>query len=315
MAQISGILVENIANMHGIDVTSIVSVDGILTSNIPSFPSGSSFDSDAQAFITAAAITDPTQQEAINTLVLGLKEDIIWTKMKAIYPIIGGTASQHKYNLKDPRDLDAAFRLQFNGGITHSTNGMLPNGTNGYANTYFLPSTQIANPDSFHFSVYSRTTLGPFVPGFDIGALIITGIDNEDFANAETNAFYFIQYYGSTVVKNGLYSATASFVDTTSLGLYVGNRNSTGNITAYKNGVLKNTGSLAPSGLAYCPMLLMGASVYYPDLYPNPNDWSPYYPGKRQLAFATIGDGLSNTDNTNLYTRIQAFQTTLSRQV
>jgi len=274
----------------------------------------SSIDPDAQAFITAAAITDPTQQSAINTLVVGLKADNLWTKMKAIYPIVGGTASQHKYNLKDPQDLDSAFRLQFNGGITHSANGMLPNGVNGYANTYFLPSTQIANADSFHFSVYSRTTLGPFVPAFDIGASIITGIDNDDFANAETNAFYFIQYFGSTVVKNGFYSATASFIDPTSLGLYVGNRNSTGNITAYKNGVLKNTGSLGPSGLAYCPMLLMGASVYYPDLYPNPNDWSASV-GKRQLAFATIGVGLSNTDNTNLYTLVQAFQTTLSRQV
>jgi len=41
-------------------------------------------DADAQAFITAAAITDSTQQSAINTLVTDLKGYGIWTKMKAI---------------------------------------------------------------------------------------------------------------------------------------------------------------------------------------------------------------------------------------
>jgi len=43
----------------------------------------SSVDPDAQAFITAASITDPTQQSAINQLVLDLKGYSIWTKMKA----------------------------------------------------------------------------------------------------------------------------------------------------------------------------------------------------------------------------------------
>jgi hypothetical protein len=93
----------------------------------------SSVDSDAQAFITAAGITDPTQQTAINTLVVGLKADSLWTSMYAIYPFVGGTASSHKWTLKDPRDLDVANRLLFNGGITHSSNGMLFNGTNGWA--------------------------------------------------------------------------------------------------------------------------------------------------------------------------------------
>ena len=35
----------------------------------------------------------------------------------------------------------------------------------------------------------------------------------------------------------------------------------------------------------------------------------------RQLAFSTIGDGLTDTNIANLYTAIQTFQTTLSRQV
>jgi len=256
---------------------------------------GLTTDSDAQAFITAAAITNATQQSAIDTLVKGLKTDGIWTKMKAIYPFVGGTASTHKYNLKDPRDLDAAFRLQFNGGITHSSTGVLPNGTNGYANTFFIPSVQIANADSFHFSIYSRTNGAWTYP--DIGAIEYDGDGNyyvvQSFYGINANG-------GNTTLWHGNNNARG-FLDTNSLGLYVGNRNLTGSATAFKNGVLKLTNSAGSALSAGVPMSLMALL-------------GEFY-GRRELAFSTLGTGLTNTDNTNLYTRIQTFQTTLSRQV
>jgi len=73
---------------------------------------GLGLDPDALAFLTAAGITDATITAAIDTLVLDLKGYGIWTKMKAIYPFVGGTATTHKYNLKDP--VDAMQRLEFN---------------------------------------------------------------------------------------------------------------------------------------------------------------------------------------------------------
>ena len=98
---------------------------------------GAAYDPDAQAFFTASGLTGATNLSAINQLVIDLKGFGIWTKMKAIYPFIGGTASLHKWNLKNPLDTDAAFRLVFNGGWTHSSTGALPNGTNAYANTFY----------------------------------------------------------------------------------------------------------------------------------------------------------------------------------
>ena len=273
-------------------------------------PGGSSFDRNAQAFIDKALITDPTQQDAINTLVVGLKNDGLWDKMIVIYPVVGGTATQHKYNLKDPRDSSDAFTLAFSGGITHSTNGMLPNGTNGYANTYFTPSAYIADPDSFHFSVYSRTNSNPIVPSFDIGTNIINGTDGDTFVDAETHSFYYMNYLGNTTVRNGQYSSISSFSDINSLGLYVANRNLANNVTSYKNGILKNTGVSSSTGLAYSSMYLLGLNEYYPDL----SAYNTYY-GKRQLAFATIGEGLTDGEATRLYNRVQTFQTTLGRQV
>jgi hypothetical protein len=95
--------------------------------------SGAPVDPDAQAFITAASITDPTQQSAINTLVVDLKGYSIWTKFKAIYPIVGGVASSHAVNLKTP----GTFNLSFATGVTHSANGMVSNGSTGYADTNY----------------------------------------------------------------------------------------------------------------------------------------------------------------------------------
>ncbi len=104
-------------------------------------------DADAQAVITAIESTGvtltTTEKNACNQLVVDLKGYGIWTKMKALYGFLGGTAGAHKWNWKDPRDLDAAFRLVFNGGWTHSSTGATPNGTNGYADTFLTPSTSL----------------------------------------------------------------------------------------------------------------------------------------------------------------------------
>ena len=111
----------------------------------------SSTDADAQAFITAAGITDPTQQSAINTLVVDLKGYSIWTKFKAIYPVVGGSAAAHAVNLKTP----GTHNLSFASGWTHSSTGMLPNGAT-FANTNLNDNT-ILSLNSVHISYYSRT--------------------------------------------------------------------------------------------------------------------------------------------------------------
>lgn len=265
---------------------------------------GTSIDADAQAFITAAAITNATQQSAINTLVTGLKTDGIWTKMKAIYPFVGGTASTHKYNLKDPRDLDAAFRLVFTGGITHSSTGALPNGTTGYADTKYKPFIEIIDADSTHFSAYYRTT--DIIGTKEIGANTIYGTDGDSFSDAE--AQYLYNLTTASYFANG-YGFGGTFIDS-GAGQFIINRNGSNSITAYKNGGLRSTIVPANQGLPNVNMYLLGMNEYFPDLSVS----NTYY-GKRQIAFATLGNGLTDTEANKLYTRIQAFQTTLGRQV
>lgn len=250
------------------------------------------FDSSAILFFNATGITDATQQDAIDNLVKSLKDYGIWSKMKAIYPFVGGTASTHKFNLKDPRDSDAAFRLVFNGGWTHSANGATPNGTNGYADTKLNDST-ILNLSDVHASIYSRTNANGAFVDLGVSGGLNTGINL--FSRLANLTYFRIHDEDSQIV---------STLD--SRGLFLGYRNSTTTKNYAINGV-KTTLTSAVGNKA-------NGNIYLGALLTVPvNLVSNYSP--RQIAFSSIGDGLTDTEAANLYTAVQAFQTSLSRQV
>lgn len=102
-------------------------------------PAAGGFDPDAQAFITAAGITNTTEKTALNDLVLGMKSAGIWSLVDAAYPFVGGTQSSCKYNLVNPVDSDAAYRLNFQGSWTISSGGVRPTTKNNanYADTFW----------------------------------------------------------------------------------------------------------------------------------------------------------------------------------
>jgi hypothetical protein len=81
----------------------------------------------------------------VNYIVTNLKASGVWDKSKAIYGMVGGTAAAHKWNWKDMRDLDAAFRLISEGAgtITHNSNGAT-GGSNVIYNTFFNTSSFLA---------------------------------------------------------------------------------------------------------------------------------------------------------------------------
>jgi hypothetical protein len=92
-------------------------------------------DADVIAFLAATGIEDATFEGALQTLVEGMKDEGIFAKMRSFYPMYGANADQHKYNLIDARDLDAAFRLSFASGWSFSNQGAKPNGST-FANTF-----------------------------------------------------------------------------------------------------------------------------------------------------------------------------------
>jgi hypothetical protein len=250
-------------------------------------------DPDASAFLTATGITDPTIQGAVFSLVDDLKKYGVWSKMKAIYPFVGGTATTHKFNLKDSRDLDAAFRLAFIGGWTHSSNGALPNGTNGYANTFLTPSTSLAL-GSHSFGMYSRTT---DVSGTKIyGVSSIIGGENIFLQNNLSNR----AFTSGQVATQFIYSSVGT------LGLLLGTRTSTSLFKGFRNNILLGSTSVTATNIS-------NSRFYFGARNDNNVSVSSY--NSYQHAFGFLGDGLTDEDSANLYYSVQKFQTTLGRSI
>jgi hypothetical protein len=253
-------------------------------------------DADAQAFLNAANITNVTQANAINTLVLALKGYSIWTKFKAIYPIVGGTASQHKFNLKDPRDLDVAFRLTFSTGWTHSATGIKGNGTTAFADSFFNLSTQTTGTN-ISAGAYIRDNA--ITSGASFGAVNNTTFDGLQITPKFTdNNTYFC-------ANNYIVNGNANFV-TDTRGLFVVSKTGATQTQLFRNGSLIRTAS--PTTLNTPPNInvVIGARRQS-TLIANYEI--------REMAFVYFGDTLNSTEIANLYTAIQAFQTSLSRQV
>ncbi len=263
-------------------------------------------DADVLAFISAATITDATQKLAVNTLVTDLKSANIWTKMKALYPFVGGTAAQHRFNLKDPRAVDAAFYLTFFGGGTHSATGYQPNG-NSYADTKLVPSSTLSL-NSTHISYYSRTNTLSDTYKSEIGVtssgtylpllhLRIKGLE-QNVGNRSVSQIW--SYEPTQGINVGV-----SFDST---GLFVGSRSSNSSFKLTRNNTLVGQMTTGNNQTT-----MPNARVYLGAL--NDSNIATYYYTDRETAFASIGDGLTDTEAANFYTAVQAYQTTLGRNV
>lgn len=255
---------------------------------------------DAWAFLDAAKITSSREQRAVIDLVRGLKHAQLWTKMKAIYPFVGGTATTHKFNLKDPRDADAAFRLSFSGGWTHNLNGVTGNASNAYANCFFAPATYMAS-DSAHFTQYIRNNT---VGGYN---------DNGIFDSTNTNALAFNsrESPGNNVSIIGNQSTNRLTIsNTTSAGYHKATRTSNTVFKMIVNGSqIGSTNTTNFTGMSTITgNMLLGATALFGG--PTIVNYS-----NRNYCFFTLGDGLTDTDATNLYNIVQRFQTTLGRNV
>ena len=245
------------------------------------------------AFLTATGITDATIISALNAMDTSLISAGLLPagtgagKIKALYPIVGGTAATHKFNFVNPLDTDAAFRLTFFGGWTHSATGALPNGTNAYADTFLNVNSDLIN-DDLHLSFYSRTNNQ--TPGYEYG------IDDSKiniicrYASSSDGYLSYSGYNPFLISGNsqGLYALSFK---TNSL---IGYKNSTKVVNATKTAItLPNKN------------LLLGC-----DNRVTLTEFS-----SKQCAFSTIGLALNDAEMLDLNTINLTFQTTLGRQV
>jgi hypothetical protein len=244
-------------------------------------------DADATAFLTATGITDTTQSNAINQLVLDLKAAGLWTNMKAVYPIVGGTAATHKYNLKNAADTDAAFRLSFLGTVTHDANGVTGNGTTGYADTFLNDTTHITgNPITI--GSYSRTNGNT---GFSMGA---NGSGGTYIAD-----------------RNGLIGREHDTADATTAianqqRLIVITRKSDSVVNHYKDGAQLVNAAPSASGRVNFKYFLMAM---------NNSGSATGFSDKNYCFFFIYDGGMTQTEVTAITNAVNTYQTTLGRNV
>lgn len=236
-------------------------------------------DADAAAFFarvtTAGGTLTSTEQSAVDTLVKSLKSNGIWSKMIAIYPVVGASAAACAQNLKS-----SSFTGTFTG-CTFASTGVTPNGTSGFMDTNCNPNLFT----SWHKSIYSRTTN---TTGRDMGI----------------DAYDLILSLGGTIYSRfGSSNVVTSNAD--SKGFYISTEAPTLSHKLFKNGSQ------------------LGSTESFNGIYPNYKIFIgaisdanvANYFSSRQFAFASIGDGLTDTEAGNLNTAVQAFQTSLSRNV
>ena len=252
---------------------------------------GTSVDADAQAFFDRVSVAGGSltqiEKDAVNIMTLSLKSAGIWTKMKAIYPMVGASAAACAQNLKS-----SSFTGTFTSGWTFTSTGVQGNGSSTFMNTNLIPASELSQDDS-HLMVYSRSnTIGGAV--VDIGCL-------------NSVRFYIIvNYAGATYIGFNFYTDIAITTVADTRGFFLVTRSSGSLATMYRNNSVQGTTTQASTGINTVQSVYLGAYN---------NNGSLNFVSTREYAFSSIGNGLDSTQSSDYYSIVQAFQTSLSRQV
>jgi hypothetical protein len=249
---------------------------------------GPTYDADAQAFFdrvtTAGGTLSTTEKDATNQLVLDLKANSLWTPMKAIYPMVGASAAACAQNLKS-----ASFTGSFSTGWTFASTGVTPNGTSAYFDTTL--NLNIMNSiNDISYGYYCRTnslSIGSF--GWGFGG-----------ATSPINEFY-IRYTDGNKYGYLFDGGNDGGAVSDCRGLNAMSRIATTTKYIQLNSSI-STFSSSSSGSLTSKNFVFGKGAQA-----NAED--------RENAFGFVADGLTTTNLSNLYTAVQAFQTTLSRSV
>jgi hypothetical protein len=212
--------------------------------------------------------------------------------------MIGGSAATCKYNLKDPRDLDAAFRATFYNSPTFDADGVKFNGTTQHADTYFVVSTGLSSKNA-HLSIYNLYDQPSYRAGFDIGA-IGTGVNSYELAISYEapagNAWYRLGGTGTTKLPMGT---------TDERGFYIATRDIS-NAYMLRNGVLKDTKAGAAHATANDKKIFYGAES-------NSAGTLAIFRSDLKYGYVSIGEPFTVVQAQTYSTLVNTFMTELSK--
>lgn len=240
----------------------------------------------------------------VDQLVKNLKATTIWNKLVAVYPFYGGNVNSHSINIKNPNQ----YRLTFVGNWQHSlASGIIPDGTTTHANTGFAPSV-LGSVGSFHMGCYTLTS--PFIEnGVEMGAW--TSFFPNNAVALQTRQVY----SGNPPVSNGYggYAQTSGTVQSAGLdsptinglGFHIISRESNSLISVYKNNglIATNTNTVTVTNPT--------TRIIY--IAANNSNGATQFRSNRQIAFATIGLGLTASEVSTYYTVVNQYLTSIGK--
>jgi hypothetical protein len=240
---------------------------------------GGSYDSDAQAFFTAAGITSTTEKDAWNTFVNSAKTNGYWSKFFALYPFLGSTSSACSYNAKNT----ATFQITWTGSLTFTSMGLVGHTSNSYGNTGFNINSSGWTNSSASFGCYSRTA-----PVNNTFNMLDNSTLNDAYIGTESgNASYAIMTQGS----GGTFGTKLMIAQAESSNFSVLYRDASYSADATGTHIRNNVN-----------MYLMGSST-------QPSN------SLNGIGFAFIGQTFTSGEITNFNTNINTLMTSLGRNV
>jgi hypothetical protein len=255
----------------------------------------STFDADAVAYFTAAGITDTTEKDAVNQLVLDLKgtgsttnNTDVWAEMLALYPVSPTSLAAAAFNLKNP----ATYQIDWYNSPSHSSAGIAFNGTTQYGDCNFIPSTALASAND--------ASVGGSVNSVAAGTNYIMG------SNVTTSQRFLLYHLTSTInaqlfsTGNGIVNGSYAARD----GVFISSRRSSTDLEIYGAGTSLATQTGTHTGtLPNIPVFL---SAYN-------NAGTPLGFSQQTIDFAFLGKGLTDNQVTDIYNAITNYNTALSR--
>lgn len=245
-------------------------------------------DADITAFLAATGIEDETQIFAITYLVTQLKQNGLWNKMHAIYPFVGGTASRHSVNLKNPNQYKISWSPT---GVSHDANGITGDGIAGYGDTGY-----IINPiykDNFHMSAYVRNDVAA-------GAKCAIGC-----AGIGPVAQILPFSSGNTFQASINQNTASTGINNSSSGYFHANRIASNKIIAFKDFIKVFENSTLSTSVPSVSLSILSRHTTNSFTY-----YSDY-----NIALTTLGEALSENESSFIATIILQFQTYLNRRV
>ena len=271
----------------------------------------SGFDPDALAYFTAAGITNTTEKNAVNQLVLDLKGGVgcltpgltnLWANAAAIWPVSPTSLAAAAYNLRDT----SSFNYTWVNSPTHASTGVTFDGSTQYGDTNLTPSSltlansyditlcvQIANGDA--------TSVGLLAGRYGTSSgertqmMLINGNLNQDIHAAGGGNRL-------TTTTSGTYNGR--FVATADRVINGGKAN-------YLNGSSLGTLNAEDSGAPYTYNIFIGAQNIQSSATPAVANASDF-----EYRFGCVlKEGLNSTKVADLDDAIVRYSTALSRNI